>query len=131
MERRKVLSIIGTGTLGAGVLGFVYLMDRGYIDIEDDAPVNEEIDGGTASWTFEADDNDVIRIDWDIRRSGTGQGELRLVDPTGETVIDRDISLSVDREIPHSVDEPGTYELFVDVGDATVSLRVSTAEWEP
>lgn len=131
MNRRKLISIAGASTLGVATLGFVYAMDQGYIEDLGDAPVNEEIDGGTASFTFDVGENDVIRMDLNVRSRGSEDGYLRLYDPTDEEVLSRSTTFRSDREIQHTPQQVGEYRLEIDVADARVRLRVSTAEWEP
>ena len=128
MERRKLLSILGTGAVGAGGLGLVVALDRGYVELPGDGDrVNETLSAEQATFEYDAEPGEYITVKLSISRTGSDNGHVRVTDPAGTDLADREFrtGLIADRYVYVDPEVEGTHELFVDVADAgRVDVRV-------
>ncbi|MCU4742800.1 hypothetical protein [Natronoglomus mannanivorans] len=129
MNRRRLLSVLGTAGLGSVVIWVVYQVDQGAIDIGDEAAVSGTASRSTESFEFEATAGDEIFIT--IRNTdddGDSGGGLTLRDPAGDEVLERRLSSMTETNEQHTADQDGTYRLTVAPRDARVQVSVSVTD---
>lgn len=128
MNRRQVLSIFGTGVVGAAGLWFAYQVEQGNIDIGDEAAVSGTVHRTAESFSFEATRNDEIFISLEVESEEGHSGGFSLSAPDGTQVLSKSIRTSVDTHEQHTAQQDGTYSLSVNPGDARLRVGVSVTE---
>jgi len=126
MNRRAYLSsaIAGIGATTAGCIGTLE-------DVSDslgfeEADVSSTVEGQPDSFEFEAESGDNIVITVRVDEEGAGtSGDVEMTDPDGTTVIDENVSSSVDTIEEHTAQRTGTYEVTVDPNNDRLRLSVS------
>ena len=126
MERRQVISAVGTVGLGGAVVWFAYQVDQGTIDLPGEEPeVSERVDRNPEAFGFEASADDDIFITIRELDEGRRRGSLELVDPEGERVFQTRFSPSGRTSETHTADTTGRYTLRVDPEDGRYDVSIS------
>jgi hypothetical protein len=129
MNRRRLLSVLGAGTLGAGALFVAYQADQGNIGLGDDSEVSAEVYDDPESFEFEASAGDDIFISIRETSEGDRTGTFVLSNPDGVGIEDRRLAGSQTDE-EHTAEQTGAFRLTVDPGDRRLQVTVSVVENE-
>jgi hypothetical protein len=129
MNRRRVLSVIGTVTLGAGAVFLAYQADQGNIDLGEESEVSAEVYDEPESFEFDASAGDDIFISIRETSAGDGTGSFVLSNPDGVEVEDRRLAGS-DTDEQHTAEQTGTFRLTVDPRETRLQVSVSVVERE-
>lgn len=129
MDRRQVLSVIGTGTLGVGAVFVAYQADQGNIDLGDESEISAEVYDDPNSFEFEASASNDIFITIREESESDVTGEFVLSDPDSTEVTDRRLTGSETNE-QHTAEQTGTYRLTVNPRGGRFRVSVSVVERE-